>query len=57
MAHYSLVQGDPYHGTGLFDPKKHPLFEKFICKTPFIHKKPLNAGKVRILRVESLRHF
>ena len=57
MAHYSLVQGDPYHGTGLFDPKTNPMFEKFICKTPFIHKKPLNAGKVRILRVESLRHF
>ena len=57
MAHYSLVQKDPYRGSGTFDPRKEANFEKFICKNPFIHAKPLNAGKVRILRVESLRHF
>ena len=57
MAHYSLVQKDPYRGSGTFDPRKEANFQKFICKNPFIHAKPLNAGKVRILRVESLRHF
>ena len=59
MAHYSLVQQhlDPSGGSGLFDPRDHEMFKKFICQTPFIHAKPLNAGKVRILRVESLRHF
>ena len=31
MAHYSLVQNDPYRGSGMFDPRKQANFEKFIC--------------------------